>query len=59
MKKRILVSITIFLVALLSIGAIALVQPRFWVLEIVFVTMGIAFIGFMCGLFSQMFRKHA
>ena len=63
MKKGILVSITIFLVALLSIGAIALVQPHFWVLEIAFIAMGIALIGFMCGMLShilsQNFRKRA
>jgi len=59
MKRRILVSIVIFLVALLSIGGIGLVQPHFWVLEIVFITMGIALLGFMCGLLSQKYRKHA
>jgi len=59
MKKRILVSITIFLVTLLSIGSITLVQPHFLVLEITFIALGIAFIGFMCGLLSQTLRKHA
>ena len=59
MKKGILVSLAIFLVVLLSMGSITLVQPRFLLLEIVFITLGIAFIGFMCGLLSQTFRKHA
>ena len=59
MKGRILVSLVIFLVVLLSIGSITLVHTRFLLLEIAFIALGIAFIGFMCGLLSQMFNKHA
>ena len=58
MKKRILVSLVISLFILLSIGGIALVQTPVLALEIVFFFWGVAFIGFMCGLLSQTFRKH-
>ncbi len=59
MKKRILVSLVIFLVMLLSIGSITLIKPQFLLLEIAFITLGIALVGFTCGLLSQTFKRHA
>jgi len=44
---------------LLSMGSITLAQPRFLLLEIAFIALGIAIIGFTCGLLSQTFKRHA
>ena len=59
MKRKILVSLVMFLVMLLSIGSITLIKPHFLLLEIAFIALGIVFIGFMCGLLSQTFKRHA
>ena len=59
MKRKILVSLVIFLAMLLSMGSITLAQPRFLLLEIAFIALGIAIIGFTCGLLSQTFKRHA
>lgn len=59
MKRKILVSLVVFLAMLLSMGSITLAQPHFLLLEIAFIVLGIALLGFMCGLLRQTFKRHA
>jgi len=58
MKMIKLVSLVILL-ALMSICGIVLLQSPVLVLEICFILLGAAIIGFVCGLLSQTFRRRA